>query len=81
VGSKDSLSKKPRSIFAAKVPPALISRGLKADEWVSTVTSNFGGIGKGAKTGEIAQGHVPNPDDIENVIEKAKEYPNKFLRQ
>lgn len=79
--SKDATSKKPKTLFVAIVPPSLIERGLKANEWVSSVAGAFGGKGGGSKTGDVAQGNAPDPNVVESATEKAKQFANEKLKQ
>jgi len=79
LASKDASSKKPKTLLVANVPPALISRGLKANEWVSAVASGLGGKGGGAPTGNVAQGNILDPNVAETAVESARVYASSKL--
>jgi len=74
LASKDTASKKPKTLFVGHVSSGLIARGLKANEWVSAVASGLGGKGGGAPKGDVAQGNVPDPSLAESSVQKAKEF-------
>jgi len=80
LASKDTESKKPKTLFVANVSKPLIDRGLKANEWISTVASGLGGKGGGAPTGDVAQGNVPDPSVLDSAVQKAKEYAHSKLQ-
>jgi len=77
--SKDTTSKKPKGLFAANVSQGLITKGLKANEWVSAVAAGLGGKG-GGKGGEVGQGNIPDPAQIDAAVANAKEYAVKKLQ-
>lgn len=67
-----------RKIFClTAVPKAAIERGLKANEWVSHVSSLMGG--KGGGKAESAQASGPNFDKVDEVLKLAVEFANTKL--
>ncbi len=64
--------------IVARVPEALIEKGLKAGDWVREAAKACGGSGGGRA--DMAQAGGKNPDKIPDAISIAKSYAQKILQ-
>jgi len=73
------LSVEPKSknlIIQANVPPSLVEKGLKANEWIN---SSIPGGKCGSPKADIAQGKSAQTEDLESVAKSAMEWAQKKL--
>ena len=64
--------------IVARVPEALIERGLKAGDWVREAATACGGSGGGRA--DMAQAGGRNPDKVPDAISIAKSYAQKIVQ-
>ncbi|MCH8822329.1 MAG: alanine--tRNA ligase [Planctomycetes bacterium] len=64
--------------IVARVPEALIEKGLKAGDWVREAAKACGGSGGGRA--DMAQAGGKNPDKVPDAISIAKRYAQKILQ-
>ncbi len=64
--------------IVARVPEALIEKGLKAGDWVREAAKACGGSGGGRA--DMAQAGGKNPDRVPDAISIAKSYAQKILQ-
>ncbi|MCH8315440.1 MAG: hypothetical protein IIA64_05655, partial [Planctomycetes bacterium] len=64
--------------IVARVPEALIEKGLKAGDWVREAAKACGGSGGGRA--DMAQAGGKNPDKVHDAISIAKSYAQKIIQ-
>ena len=64
-------------VIVAGVPEILISKGLKAGDWVREAAEICGGGGGGRP--DLAQAGGKNPDKVDEAITKAREFAQQAI--